>query len=150
MAAKHKGPGKAYRQSISFFDITGKFNTEEKAEAWFVEQRWPDKIICPHCESDNIATVKTRKPQPWRCRTCRKHFSVKTETVMHSANIPLTQWAIAIYLYSTNLKEGSNMKLHRDFGIAQRSAWYMGHRLREMWDAEPTKFDGTVDRFVTP
>ena len=68
---------------------------------------------------------------------------------MHSANIPLRQWAIAIYLYSTSLKGVSSMKLHRDFGITQRSAWYMGHRLREMWDAKPTKFDGPVEEDET-
>ena len=57
----------------------------------------------------------------------------------------LRQWAIAIYLYSTSLKGVSSIKLHRDFGITQRSAWYMGHRLCEMWDAEQTKFDGPVE-----
>ena len=78
---------------------------------------------------DNVATVKSRKPQPFRCRDCRKHFSVKTGTLMHSAKIPLSRWAIAFYLYSTNLKGVSSMKLHRDLGIRQASAWYMAHRI---------------------
>ncbi len=145
MTTKHQGPSQACRQSMSLLDVIRNFDTEEKAEAWFVGQRWPDGIVCSHCEGDNIANIKTREPQPWRYRTCRKHFSVKTKTVMHSANIPLRQWAIAIYLYLTSLKGVSSMKLHRDFGITQRSAWYMGHRLREMWDAEQTKFDGPVE-----
>ena len=72
-----KAPGKAYRKGISLMEAVKMFDTEEKAEQWFIEQRWPDGIACPHCESDNIAMKKDRKPQPYRCRTCRKHFSIK-------------------------------------------------------------------------
>ena len=87
---------------------------------------------------------------PFRCRDCRKHFSVKTDTLIHSSKIPLSKWAIAFYLFSTNLKGVSSMKLHRDLGISQPAAWYMGHRIRGMWDsihtqqfAGPTEADET-------
>ena len=87
MTAK-KGPGKSYRKGISLLEITRRFDTEEKAEAWFIEQRWPNGVTCLKCGSLNIATVASRKPAPFRCRDCRKHFSVKTDTVLHSSNIP--------------------------------------------------------------
>ena len=135
-----KGPGKAYRKGISLLDVVKRFDTDDKAEEWFIAQRWPDGVACPHCGSDNVATVASRKPQPFRCRTCRKHFSVKTNTLLHSSNIPLHKWAIAFYLYATNLKGVSSMKLHRDLGITQKSAWYMAHRIREMWNDEADKF----------
>ena len=57
----------------------------------------------------------------------------------------LSKWAIAFFLYSTNLKGVSSMKLHRDLGIAQKSAWYMAHRIRGMWTAEADKFAGPVE-----
>ena len=77
---------------------------------------------CPFCASANVATVASRKPQPYRCRerACRKSFSVKTGTLLHSSNLPLRKWAIAVFLYSTNLKGVSSMKLHRDLGISQK------------------------------
>ncbi len=140
-----KAPGKSHRKGISLVQVTKKFSTEEKAEKWFIEQRWPDGITCPHCESDNIAHVKSRKPQPFRCRKCRKHFSVKTGSLLHSSNIPLSKWAIAFYLYSTSLKGVSSMKLHRDLDIGQTAAWYMAHRIRSMWDAYAEKFAGPVE-----
>lgn len=140
-----KAPGKAYRKGISLIEIVKMFDTEEQAEEWFIEQRWPDGVECPHCESDNIASVKSRKPQPFRCRTCRKHFSVKTKTLLHSSNIPLSKWAIAFYLYSTNLKGVSSMKLHRDLGISQPAAWHMAHRIRQMWDNQADLFAGPVE-----
>ena len=97
------GPGKSYRTGITLMDAVKMFDTKQKAEAWFVSKRWPNGPVCPFCQSMNVATIASRKPQPFRCRDCRKHFSVKTGTLMHSAKIPLSKWAIAFYLYSTNL-----------------------------------------------
>ena len=139
------GPGKSYRKGMTILEVTERFNTVEKAEAWFIEQRWPNGIACPHCGDTNIATVASRKPQPFRCRGCRKHFSVKTGTVLHSSNIPLNKWAIAFYLYMTNLKGVSSMKLHRDLGITQKSAWHMAHRIRETLAAAGGRFAGPVE-----
>ena len=108
-------------------------------------QRWPDGTACPHCGSVNVANVKSRKPLPFRCRDCRKHFSVKTGTVLHSSNIPLRKWAIAFYLYMTNLKGVSSMKLHRDLGITQKAAWHMAHRIRETLAVAGDRFAGPVE-----
>ena len=116
--ATTKRPGESYRKGMSLLEVTERFNTEEKAEQWFIEQPWPNGIACPHCGGLNVATVANRKPMPFRCRECRKHFSVKTGSVLHSSNILLNKWAIAFYLYITNLKGVSNMKLHRDLGIS--------------------------------
>ena len=143
--ATQSGPGKSYRKGISLIQAVKMFDTEEKAEAWFVAQRWPDGPVCPHCDSTNIADIANRKPQPYRCRTCRKHFSVKTGTLLHSSNIPLSKWAIAFYLFTTSLKGVSSMKLHRDLDISQKAAWYMGHRIRRMWNAEADRFAGAVE-----
>ena len=139
------GPGKSYRRGITLMQAVRKFDTEEKAEKWFVKQRWPNGIACPKCGSINVATIVSRKPQPYRCRSCRKHFSVKTGSLLHSSKIPLSKWAIAFYLFSTNLKGVSSMKLHRDLGISQSAAWYMGHRIRGMWDATTERYIGPVE-----
>ena len=140
-----RGPGKAYRKGISLLEVTQRFDTVEKAEAWFIEQRWPSGVACPGCGSVNVLTVVSRKPQPFRCRDCRKCFSVKTGTVLHSSNIPLNKWAIAFYLYSTNLKGVSSMKLHHDLGITQKAAWHMAHRIRETLTAAGGRFTGPVE-----
>ena len=148
MATKMKksGPGKSYRKGMTLIKVMEMFNTEEKAEAWFIEQRWPDGVRCPFCESEEVSPRPSRKPQPFRCRSCRKDFSVKTGTVFHSSKIPLSKWAIGFYLYMTSLKGVSSMKLHRDLGITQKSAWHMAHRIREaMRAADCPKFAGPVE-----
>ena len=141
------GPGKSYRKGITLIDAIKKFDSEEKAEAWFVEQRWPDGPVCPYegCESTRVTIVANRRPQPYRCKDCRKFFSIKTGSMMHSSNIELSKWAIAFYLYATSLKSVSSMKLHRDLGIGQKAAWYMGHRIRGMWGRVEDTFAGAVE-----
>ena len=139
------GPGKSYRKGITLMDAVKRFDTEEKAEAWFIEQRWPDGVVCPFCDSLEVSPRPTRKPQPFRCRTCRKDFSVKTGTLLHRSHLPLSKWAIAYFLFATNLKGVSSMKLYRDLGITQKTAWYMAHRIRQTLSSEPDKFVGAVE-----
>ena len=130
----HKAPGQHYRKGISLLQLTKMFPNEEVAEQWFIQQRWPSGVTCVQCESKNIQERKTRKPQPYRCRDCRKDFSVKTDTLMHNSKLTLQQWAFAMYQMSTSLKGTSSMKLHRDLDITQKSAWHVGHRIRSMWE----------------
>ena len=46
------------------------------------------------------------------------------------SNVPLRKWAIAIYLCLTSLKSVSSMKLHRNIGVSQKTAWFMLMRIR--------------------
>ena len=139
-----KAPGKHYRKGITLAGLFEMFPDNDAAERWFEKTRWEDGVVCPHCESENISEVK-HPTMPYRCRDCRKHFSVKTNSLMHGSNIGYREWAIAIYLMSTNLKGVSSMKLHRDLGITQKSAWFMLHRIREAWDDAQGPFDGEVE-----
>ena len=137
--------GKHYRKGISLLEWNELFPTDDAAEKWFIENRWADGIRCPKCDSDNIQERPTRKPQPYRCRTCRKDFSAKTDTLMHNSPLGYRVWALAIYLITTNLKGVSSMKLHRDLGVTQKTAWHLAHRIRETWSDNAGVFQGTVE-----
>ena len=82
---------------------------------------------------------------PYWCPDCRKYFSVRTGTVLRRSHISLQNWAFGIYLEVTNLKGVSSMKLHRDLGISQKSAWHMLHRIRETWAPKRESFAGPVE-----
>ena len=53
---------------------------------------------------------------------------------MENSKLGHQVWAIAIYLFSTGIKGVSSMKLHRDLGITQKTAWHLAHRIREVWN----------------
>ena len=145
--AKHKSPGKSYREGISLMEIFRKFPDDATAEAWFVARRWPGGICCPHCGSMNVQTGAKHKTMPYRCREkeCAKRFSPKTGTVMEGSKLGMQTWMIATYLLSTSLKSVSSMKLHRDLNINQRSAWFLAHRLRVALAQEGGVFSGPIE-----
>ena len=50
-----------------------------------------------------------------RCRDCPKKplLSLRKGTIMERSKLPRRAWAVGIYLFTTNLKGISSMKLHR-------------------------------------
>ena len=130
---------------MTLIQLQDKFPDNATAEQWFIDQRWPDGVHCPACDSDNVQERKSRKPQPYRCRECRKDFSVKTGTLMQGSNLGYRVWALAFYLMSTGIKGTSSMKLHRDLGITQKTAWHLAHRIRETWADNTPSFAGPVE-----
>ena len=138
-------PGKHFRKGLSIINAVEMFTDPTITEAWFIEQRWPDGVECPLCQSKDIQHRTTRKPQPFRCNACRKDFSVKSDTVMHSSKLPLKAWGLALYLMVTNLKGVASMKLHRDLGVTQKTAWHLGHRIRKAWEHDAGLFAGPVE-----
>ena len=65
---------------------------------------------------------------------------------MQGSNLGLQTWAIAIYLLTTGIKGVSSMKLHRDLGVTQKTAWHLAHRIRETWqDNTNIPFPGPVE-----
>ena len=137
--------GKNYRKGLTLVEAIRMFDDKDAVEDLFIEARWPNGIACPKCGSMDIQERPTRKPQPFRCRSCRKDFSVKTGTVMQGSNLSLSQWAIATYQMNTSLKGVSSMKLSRDLGISQQSAWHLAHRIRKAWEADGGLFGGPVE-----
>ena len=141
----HKAPGKHYREGMSLVEIIRMFPDDAAAERWFTKVRWPDGVYCPHCGSVNVQDGTAHKTMPYRCRGCRKWFSVKTGTVMQSSKLGLQVWAVATYLLTTGLKGQASMKLHRDLGITQKSAWHLAHRIRETWAKKNEPMAGPVE-----
>ena len=141
----HKAPGKHYREGMSLVEIIRVFPDDAAAERWFTKVRWPDGAHCPHCGSVNVQDGTKHKTMPYRCRDCRKWFSVKTGTVMQSSKLGLQVWAVATYLLTTGLKGQASMKLHRDLGITQKSAWHLAHRIRETWAKKNETMAGPVE-----
>ena len=141
-----QGPGKAHRKGLTIIDAVQMFPDNATAERWFAGIRWADGPRCPYCKTDNVQEGAKHPTMPYRCRPCKRYFSVRTGTVMQSSKLGYQTWALAIYLLNTGIKGTSSMKLHRDLGITQKSAWHLAHRIRETWaDSQRTPFAGPVE-----
>ncbi len=144
-----KAPGKFRPKGIGLIELLEMFPDEQAAEEWFEEKRWGktgQPTCCPKCGcSARIRKYEGRKSSPYHCSACRSYFSVRTGTVMSHSAIPLRKWVVAVFLWSTSLKGVSSMKLHRDLGITQKSAWFMAHRLREAWKQGTFSMESRVE-----
>ncbi|MCY4300413.1 MAG: IS1595 family transposase [Aestuariivita sp.] len=119
-------------------ELTDMFPDEETATRWIEKVIWSDGRVCPHCGSKHTREAARSSVLPYYCNDCRKQFSVKVGTAMHNSRISLRKWVFAIYFEMTNLKGVSSMKLHRDIGVSQKTAWFMLHRIREAWSEDLT------------
>ena len=130
---------------LSLLQITRKFPDNESAEKWFIKQRWKDGVECTHCKSTRVSERRKAEKRAFRCNDCRKDFSTKTCSLMHDSKIGFREWAIAIFLVSTNIKGTASTKLAHDLGITQKSAWYMKMRIREAYSMDTPKLTGQVE-----
>jgi len=113
------------------------FQSSESAREWLEGQRWPDGPVCSHCGTVNHA-YKTKKPGWYRCaeKECRKDFTVTTGTLMERSHIALNKWLMAFYLMCSSKKGVSAHQLHRALGVDYKTAWFLGHRIREAMRAD--------------
>jgi transposase-like protein len=138
-------PGKHHRKGITLAELFKMFPDDKSAEEWFVNSRWPDGVRCPHCDSENVKENAAHPTMPFRCNSCKKQFSAKTNTVMRGSKVGYQKWVITLYLMTTNLKGVSSMKLHRDLGVTQKTAWHMVSRIRKAYEEVNELFDGEVE-----
>ena len=147
---EQKAPGDSHRNGVTMLELARLFPNEQAARKWFEKILWPKgERSCPRCQQANTHKCKHAR-MPYRCRDCRKYFSVKTGTVLAGSPIPLLKWLYAIYLDTTSLKGVSSMKLQRDLGVTQKTAWFMQQHIREAFThrapglfAGPEVVDGT-------
>lgn len=116
-------------------DLTNPIFTDaDKAREHLEAVRWPDGPVCPHCGVVDEATAmqgKSHRPGLYKCKACRKPFSVTVGTVFERSKIPLNKWLLATHLMTASKKGISAHQLHRMLGITYKSAWFMAHRIRE-------------------
>ena len=140
-----KGPGKYQRKVLSLVQINKRFPDDETAEAWLAETRCPDGVVCPYCDSLNVQGGAAHPTMCYRCRDCRRRFSVKTGSVMANSKLAYQVWAIADSLLTTGIKGVSSMKLHRDLDITQKTAWHLAYYIRETWGDKAEAFTCPVE-----
>ena len=119
------------------------FHNEEAAYAYVEAHLWPNGPFCPFCGATkrHVGRLqgKTTRPGLYKCYACRKPFTVKIGTVMEASHVPLRIWLQAIYLLCSSKKGISTRQLQRTLQVGMKTAWFLGHRIREAM-----KLDGSA------
>ena len=122
------------------------FANESDALAFTAALRWPDgKPACPKCGVIDAHYFLAAR-RVWKCKACRKQFSVKVGTVFEDSPVPLSKWLPALWMLA-NCKNGiSSYEVARALKVTQKTAWFMLHRLRLAMQPEGGgKLSGTVE-----
>lgn len=117
--------------------------TEAAAYAYLESLRWGDEPTCAHCGDGNVYLLnpengvsrKTRtgamsERRVWRCRACRRQFSVLTGTVLHGTKISIRVWVLVFFRMCTSKHGVAAREIEREFGVCPRTAWHLLHRIR--------------------
>lgn len=121
-------------QMKSFFSLMKSLLDKKSCREFLEEQRWNGVPVCPHCgcidEHHYKLTFFGEFNGLYKCRHCRKRFTVTTGTMFESSNIPLDKWFYAIYMFLSHKKGISSLQLSRDIEVTQKTAWFMLNRIR--------------------
>jgi len=122
-------------------NITDKiYNDEDAAREHLEANLWPNGAVCPFCNGQRVTKLqgKSTRPGVWKCKDCRKPFSVTVGTVFERSHIPLHKWVLASHLMGASKKGISAHQLWRMLGFGSyKTAWFMAHRLREAMRPAP-------------
>ena len=134
--------------NLNFADVCAL--NEDQARAYLEKVRWPNGAACPRCGDMSVYLMggKSTRPGLYKCRGCRKPFTVTIGTIFERSHIKLRIWLMAFSLICSSKKGISALQLQRQLGLkSYKSAWFMAHRIRHVMRQEPLQgmLRGTVE-----
>lgn len=109
--------------------------SDAEAETLFRKVRWPStggEPVCPHCGGLDAYDCRRPRGAPrYRCRACKKDFSITSGTLFASHKLPLRSYLAAIAIFCNEVKGKSMLALSRDLGTSYKATFVLCHKLRE-------------------
>ncbi len=127
----------------SIFEFYEAFPNEEACHEHLKRSRFVNGLYCPHCNEDHVYEFSDGKT--FKCSACRKRFNARTGTVFAETKLSLHKWYLAVFLVSSSKKGISSALLARQLGVTQKTAWFLGHRIRETYLMDKTALSGEVE-----
>lgn len=128
---------------LNLVTLAQQYSDDGEARKLLESLRWPDGVVCPHCEFNEVYKI-TPKPDSrrparkglYKCAACRKQFTVTVGTIFEDSHIPIGKWLMAYFILCSSKKSISAHQLHRMLKITYKSAWFMAHRIRHAMSPE--------------
>lgn len=124
--------------------------SEPLSVAFLEKQRWGSSPCCPHCGDLDVYRMMSgeqrNRDYRWRCKGCKKMYTVRTDSVLEETRLPLRVWVFAIWKAASGKKGYSALQLSREMEITHKSALFVLRRLRHgMEETDLPKLTGTVE-----
>lgn len=136
----------------SFIQLMNSLHDEKSCREFLETHRWHGVPKCPHCNHESKEHYRLNRNGEfnglYKCRNCKKTFTVTKGTIFERSNVPLKSWFYAIYALLSHKKGISSIQLSKDIGVTQKTAWYMLQKIRcnlsEELEDLLDSFDGIV------
>jgi transposase-like protein len=121
---------------------------DAKCFALVRQQRWPEGVRCPTCDSVAVVRDGHDETQPdrqrYRCKACAGRFDDLTGTVLAGHHQPLRVWVLCLYLMGLNL---SNRQIAQELGLDGSDVQAMTEQLRRglVAKAPAVRLEGEVE-----
>src|SRR5438045_525247 len=139
------------KQEFSIPELVAHIPTEADAYLLLEELRWDGRPVCPHCgvageawyirplngKSRATRTGSQSQRRVWKCRACRKQFSVLTGTIFHGSKVALRTWLLVVFEMCSAKNGISAREAERKYDLTPKTAWFVLHRIREAMKREP-------------
>jgi transposase-like protein len=132
------------KQPTSLIEAIRYFSDIDVCTDYVAKRRWPNGPVCPRCGCMEYSYLTTRRL--WKCKGCKKQYSVKLGTIFEDSPLGLNKWLPAMWLVANSKNGISSHELGRALGVTQKSAWFMLHRIRlAMQTPSFTRLSGEVE-----
>lgn len=119
------------------------FQNEAAAFAYVEAKLWPNGPTCHHCgERERVSRMqgKSTRLGLFKCYRCRKQLTVRMGSIFESSHLPLHLWLQVIHLMCASKKGISTRQIQRMLQCSMKTAWFLGHRIREAMNENPGVF----------
>jgi transposase-like protein len=138
------------KQEFSIPALMQRLTSESAAYELLEDLRWNGTPVCPHCgtvdkhyflkprgEGRATRTGSISERRVWKCRDCRKQFTVLVGTTFHGTKIPVRTWVLVILEMCASKNGVSAREIERKYDLTAKTAWFMLHRIREAMKLDP-------------
>lgn len=114
------------------------FPDDEACLTYIFNVRFGERHVCRACGVEATFHRMTNR-RAFACSACGDHVYPTAGTIFEDTRTPLQSWFYAIYLFVTTRHDVSGKELQRQLGVTYKTAWRMGHKIREQMDKGEVK-----------
>lgn len=139
-----KKPPTGTDADLNLVSLSKLFVDEDAAREWLESKRWPEGAYCPHCGCTSVYKLQAKpeskrpvRPGVYKCKECRKQFTVRIGTIFEESKLPIRKWLMALHVMTSSKKGVSSHRIARELDVTVKTAWFVTHRIREAMKQEP-------------
>jgi transposase-like protein len=124
-------PGASKAVAFSVREFFARFPDDDACLEHIMRVRHGLRHPCDKCL--NLSTFHRLAERPaYSCAHCGHHVYPCAGTIFEDTRTPLQMWFYAIYLFVTTRHGVSGKELQRTLGVTYKTAWRIGHKIREL------------------